>query len=63
MLTQTKSKHLIKLNINLFGGDGGGSLSEDFSKNRQRNQRFTYYEDVDKLTLNLSLSLSLVYFK
>lgn len=41
----------------------GGSLSEDFSKNRQRNQRFTYYEDVDKLTLNLSLSLSLVYFK
>lgn len=24
MLTQTKSKHLIKLNINLFGGDGGG---------------------------------------
>lgn len=48
MLTQTKSKHLIKLNINLFGGDGGVVYQKTSAK--------TVREIKDLLTMKTSTS-------
>lgn len=49
MLTQTKSKHLIKLNINLFGGEGGGVVY-------QKTSAKTVREIKDLLTMKTSTS-------